>query len=228
VRRLVNTLSPAEIGNLLESLPPDRRAVVWGLTDPEDDGEILVHVGDDVREDLLKAMDPDEIVAAADTLDIDDLAELMGDLPDAVADEVLKSMEREDRERLEHMLTYDEDTAGRLLNPDLVTVRASVCCVTGSTSVNVMPGIAHGPVEYSKRSSPAAQSFGLSPGVVIQTSTRASAGSPASQRAVARIGARKSQSDAAAGATAIVGPAPIAGAAGAPAFGTSAQSALGA
>ena len=65
-----------------------------------------------MREDLLEAMDPDEIVAAADTLDIDDLAELMGDLPDTVADEVLKSMEREDRERLEHMLTYEEDTRG--------------------------------------------------------------------------------------------------------------------
>jgi magnesium transporter len=126
VKRLVNTLSPAEIGNLLESLPPEQRAIVWGLTDPEDDGEILVHVGDDVREDLLAAMDPDEIVAAAETLDIDDLAELMGDLPDTVADEVLKSMQREDRERLEHMLSYEEDTAGRLLNPDLVTVRADV------------------------------------------------------------------------------------------------------
>ncbi len=79
-----------------------------------------------MREDLLEAMDPDEIVAAADTLDIDDLAELMGDLPDTVADEVLKSMGREDRERLEHMLSYEEGTAGRLLNPDLVTVRADV------------------------------------------------------------------------------------------------------
>src|SRR3546814_20732590 len=50
VRRLVNTLAPAEIGNLLESLPPARRAVVWGLVDPEDDGEVLLHVGEDVRE----------------------------------------------------------------------------------------------------------------------------------------------------------------------------------
>ncbi|HRA02178.1 MAG TPA: magnesium transporter, partial [Thermomonas sp.] len=52
VRRLVNTLSPAEIGNLLESLPPGKRTVVWGLVDPEDDGEVLVHVGDEVREGL--------------------------------------------------------------------------------------------------------------------------------------------------------------------------------
>src|SRR3546814_11657395 len=45
VRRLVNTLAPAEIGNLLESLPPAKRQVVWGLGDAEDDGEVLVHVG---------------------------------------------------------------------------------------------------------------------------------------------------------------------------------------
>ncbi len=126
VRRLVNTLSPAEIGNLLESLPPGKREIVWGLVDQEDDGEVLVHVGDEVRESLLADMDPDEIIAAVEDLDIDDLADLVEDLPDTVIDEVLKSMDRENRERLEQVLSYPEDTAGRLMNPDVVTVRADV------------------------------------------------------------------------------------------------------
>src|SRR4249919_510290 len=126
VRRLVNTLSPAEIGNLLESLPPAKRGIVWGLVDPEDDGEVLVHVGEDVRESLLAEMDPDEIIAAAETLDIDDLAELADDLPDTVIESVLKSMDRENRERLEQALAYPEDSAGRLMNPDVITVRADV------------------------------------------------------------------------------------------------------
>ena len=126
VRRLVNTLAPAEIGNLLESLPPNQRSIVWGLVDPEDDGEVLLHVGDDVREGLLAEMDPDEIVAAVGDLDIDDLAELAEDLPDTVIDEVLKSMDRENRERLEQVLSYPEDSAGRLMNPDVITVRTDV------------------------------------------------------------------------------------------------------
>lgn len=126
VRRMVNTLTPAEIGNLLESLPPDKRVMVWGLVDAEDDGEVLVHVGDEVRESLLEAMDPDEIVAAAESLDIDDLAELLEDLPDQVIDELLRSMDRENRERLEQVLSYPEDSAGRLMNPDVITVRADV------------------------------------------------------------------------------------------------------
>ncbi len=124
VRRHVNTLTPSEIGNLLESLPPGKREVVWGLVDPEDDGEVLVHVGDEVRESLIADMDPDELVAAVEDLDIDDLADLVEDLPDTVIDEVLKSMDRENRERLEQVLSYEEDTAGRLMNPDVVTVRA--------------------------------------------------------------------------------------------------------
>jgi magnesium transporter len=126
VRRLVNTLTPAEIGDLLESLPLEQRLIVWGLVDAEDDGEVLVHVGDEVRESLIRDMDPEELVAAADTLDIDDLADLVEDLPGHLVDEVLKSMDRENRERLEQVLSYDEDTAGRLMNPDLVTVRADV------------------------------------------------------------------------------------------------------
>lgn len=124
VRRLVNTLAPAEIGNLLESLPHDKRMVVWGLVDPEDDGEVLVHVGDEVRESLIADMDADELVAAVEDLDIDDLADLVEDLPDAVIEEVLRAMDRENRERLEQVLSYPEDTAGRLMNPDVVTVRA--------------------------------------------------------------------------------------------------------
>ena len=126
VRRLVNTLSPAEIGNLLESLPAGKRNIVWGLVDAEDDGEVLVHVGEDVREGLLADMDQDEIIAAVEDLDLDDLADLIDDLPDTVIEEVLKSMDREHRERLEQALAYPEDSAGRLMNTDVITVRADV------------------------------------------------------------------------------------------------------
>lgn len=126
VRRMINTLSAAEIGNLLESLPPGKREIVWGLVDAEDDGEVLVHVGEEVRESLLAEMDTDEIVAAVEDLDIDDLADLVEDLPDQVIEEVLKSMDRENRERLEQVLSYPEDSAGRLMNPDVITVRGDV------------------------------------------------------------------------------------------------------
>lgn len=126
VRRLVNTLTPAEIGSLLEALPPAKRLMLWGLVDSEDDGEVLVHCNEEVRESLLQDMDDEEIVAAAESLDLDDLADLFEDLPDTVTENVLKSLDRSDRERLEQALSYPEDSAGRLLNPDIITVRPDV------------------------------------------------------------------------------------------------------
>jgi magnesium transporter len=126
VRRMLNTLSPGEIASVLESLPPAKRLVAWGLVDPEDDGEVLVHVADEVRQTLIQDMDREEILAAADSLDLDDLAGLLDDLPAALTEEVLKGMDRENRDRLERVLSYPEDTAGRLMNPEIITVRADV------------------------------------------------------------------------------------------------------
>jgi magnesium transporter len=126
VRRLINNLSGAEIGDLLESLPLAKRLAVWELVDPELDGEVLVEVNDEVRASLIRDMAPEQLVAAVGDLNIDDLADILEDLPDAVIREVLLAMDRENRERLERVLAYPEDSAGGLMDPDVVTVRADV------------------------------------------------------------------------------------------------------
>ena len=126
VRRMVNGLSPAEIGDLLESLPPAKRLIIWELVDTAVDGEVLVEVNDEVRAGLIRDMDADELVSAVGDLDIDDLADILGDLPDTVIREVLASMTRQDRERLEQVLSYPEDSAGGLMDPNVITVRADV------------------------------------------------------------------------------------------------------
>ena len=126
VRRMINTLPAGEIADLLESLPPEPRALVWELVDPEMDGEILVHVNDEVRSSLIEAMDNEELVLATTDLDLDDLADILDDLPDQVIRQVLHAMDREDRDRLARVLSYAEDTAGGLMDPDVVTVRSNV------------------------------------------------------------------------------------------------------
>jgi magnesium transporter len=126
VRLMVNSLSPAEIGDLLESLPPAKRLAVWELVDVDLDGEVLVEVNDEVRAGLIRDMDEEELVAAVGDLDIDDLADILNDLPDTVIREVLTSMTRQDRERLEHVLSYPEDSAGGLMDPNVITIRSDV------------------------------------------------------------------------------------------------------
>jgi magnesium transporter len=126
VKLLINSLSGAEIGALLESLPLAKRLVVWELVDTQLDGEVLVQVNDEVRAGLIEGMPNEELVEAVGELSIDDLADILDDLPDTVAREVLQSMDRQDRERLERVLLYPEDSAGGLMDPDVVTVRQDV------------------------------------------------------------------------------------------------------
>src|SRR5690606_18160546 len=68
VRRMMHSLHPAEIAHLLESLRPAEREVVWELVDAEDDGEVLLHVNDEVRVGLIRGMDAQELLAATEGL----------------------------------------------------------------------------------------------------------------------------------------------------------------
>jgi magnesium transporter len=130
VHRLVNSMHPAEVASLLESLPPAQREVVWDLVDPELEGDVLVELNEEVRAGLISEMETEELVAATEGLEADDLADLLQDLPEAVNRRVLRSMDAQDRERLRAMLAYDEDTAGGLMNTDTVSVRPDVTLET--------------------------------------------------------------------------------------------------
>lgn len=126
VRRALHALNPAEIADLLESLPPRERNIVWEMVSPEDDGEVLLHVAEGVREQLMRQMDTAELIAAAEELEIDDLADFVEHLPETVTQQVLKALDADDRTRLEQVLAHESDTAGGLMNTDTVTVRPDV------------------------------------------------------------------------------------------------------
>lgn len=126
VGKMINELHPAEIALLLESLPPAQRRVAWELVDEEYDGDVLAHLNDEVRAGFLQEMDANELVAATEGLDSDDIADILQDLPDTVIREVLQSLDKQDRQRVEAVLSYPEDTAGGLMNTDTLTVRPDV------------------------------------------------------------------------------------------------------
>ncbi len=130
VHRQVNSMHPAEIASLLESLPPAQREVVWDLVDPELEGDVLVELNEEVRAGLIREMDTEDLVAAAEGLEVDDLADLLRDLPAAVNQQVLRSMDSQDRDRLNAVMGFEEDTAGGLMNTDTVSVRPDVTLET--------------------------------------------------------------------------------------------------
>ncbi|MGH8178628.1 MAG: magnesium transporter [Steroidobacter sp.] len=125
-QRLVNSLHPAEIASLIESLPPAKREIVWEFVDPEIEGDVLIELNEEVRAELIGGMDAEELIAATEGMEVDDLADLIGDLPETLNERVLRSMDAQDRERLSAVMGFEADSAGGLMNLDTVTVRADV------------------------------------------------------------------------------------------------------
>lgn len=126
VRAGLSELHPAEIADLLESLPSERRAEVWTLIPSERQGEVLSHAQDAVRASLLEHMDPAQLAAVTEALETDDAADLLQGLSETLAERVLRSMHEQNRARIASVLSYPEDTAGGLMNVDTITVRSDV------------------------------------------------------------------------------------------------------
>ena len=126
VKLLLRGLSPAEIANLLESLPQSKRNAIWDLVQAVDEGDVLLHLNDEIRATLIKDMDTDEVVAAASGMDVDDLADFMQDLPRTLIDAILDSLDRQNRQELVAVMSYPEDTAGGLMDMGYITIRPDV------------------------------------------------------------------------------------------------------
>ena len=124
VEQQLEEMHPAEIAHLLESLPSDLREIVWTQVPPEAEGEILTNLNEEVLATVIRGMDPDQLVAATEDLETDDLADILPEIPQDVAQELLLTMEQRDRERLHAVLSYDEDSAGGLMNLDTVVVKS--------------------------------------------------------------------------------------------------------
>ncbi|MCV6591063.1 MAG: magnesium transporter [Marinobacterium sp.] len=127
---LNNSLRPVEVARLIEKTPPKERQVLWGLVGKEIEADVLQELGDDVQAEILSRMNASEVLAITESLDVDDMADVLQQLPDTVMRELLGIMDKQNRDRVEHVLSYPEDTAGGLMNTDTVTIRPDITVET--------------------------------------------------------------------------------------------------
>jgi len=126
LRKKLDSLHPADVAYILESLPLDQRLIVWDLVKAERDGDILLEVSDAVRESLIATMDSEELLAATENLDTDEIADLAPDLPKDVMQELLESLDSQNRARLQSAMSYPEDSVGGMMDFDMVTIREDI------------------------------------------------------------------------------------------------------
>jgi magnesium transporter len=104
-------------------LPVQKRLVLWDLVKSANEGDILIEVSDSVRQTLIDDMDSTELLAAAEQLETDEIADIAPDLPEEVLKDLLENLDIQNRERLQSVLSYPEDSVGSIMEFEITTIR---------------------------------------------------------------------------------------------------------
>ncbi len=123
IDQMLSSLSDGDIARLLILSPPKMRQVTWKFVDNNRRSSLLSLLNDEVQADLLEDLEASEVAEITADMEADDVADILQQLPDRLSDEVLQSMDTARRQRAQAMLDYSEDTAGGLMNTDIITVR---------------------------------------------------------------------------------------------------------
>ncbi|MBO6542528.1 MAG: magnesium transporter [Alphaproteobacteria bacterium] len=122
VCELVAPLRPADQAELLELVRPDELRLLVQMLGNDLDPEVLSELEEAVRDDVIELMAPKDIAAAIQEMDSDDAVYVLEDMDEDEQREVLDQMEPHEREVIERTLEYPEDSAGRIMQRELVAV----------------------------------------------------------------------------------------------------------
>ena len=123
IRRLLNKMSSSEIAHALESSPPKQRNLLFSLLKTEEEGDVLFELGEEIQQDLISSISNEELAEAVKELELDEIVDILQNLPEERMKKILSGMSQIDRKRIEVGLTFPENTAGGLLNTDVISVR---------------------------------------------------------------------------------------------------------
>lgn len=119
---LVEPLHPADIADLIELFERDeRRQLAIALSDLIS-GEVIAELNDHVRDEMIESLPASAVAEIAEQLDTDDAVQLIEDLEPADQRAILAELAPEDRAAIENALSYPEESAGRLMQRELVAV----------------------------------------------------------------------------------------------------------
>lgn len=123
LKKLVDEIGAPQVAHALESLPPQERKLLWSLVDQSIEGEVLHELNEELQLELLQDIELNNLVEMIGELELDEMVDILQTLPDQKLEDFLSIVSRQDRERIEKVLEYPEDTAGGLLNTDVISVK---------------------------------------------------------------------------------------------------------
>lgn len=126
IHRLICLFHSGDLSRVVESVPPKYRLDLCQYLSNEQIGHLLNELSEEVQTELIAQISKEQLIEIAKSLDLDDLADIIPILPESTLHHVLLTMDIHRREHLAQVLSYPADSAGGLMNTDVITVRADV------------------------------------------------------------------------------------------------------
>ncbi len=128
LREKINELHPADAVQIINDLPDEYQVKAFSYLNAQNASDVLPDLFDDVKDEILSQIKQIRLVKIIDEMETDEATDIIADLEDEVSREVLEKLEildREDTQSIKKLLRYDEDSAGGLMQTEIIAVQRS-------------------------------------------------------------------------------------------------------
>jgi CBS domain-containing protein/sporulation protein YlmC with PRC-barrel domain len=119
-RQMISALHPADIADIIRTLPHEQGLALLKGLDPNVAAEALPELDPDIQTAMIASLDKDYASEIVERMPPDEAADLIGDLETEKAQELLESIEKEEAEDIQELLAHEEDTAGGLMTNEFI------------------------------------------------------------------------------------------------------------
>jgi len=127
LQKILNKAHAADLSQVFNSLSLVSQRKLFGMIDDLDKkGVLFSELEDKVLLELINSLPLHSIVVVLENMASDDAAEILAKLPDQISDTILEKMKQEGSEELEGLLSYEDDTAGRIMVTDFVALKEDI------------------------------------------------------------------------------------------------------
>ncbi len=126
LRDKMNKLHPADSAQIINELPSEYQLIAFSLLNTENASDVIHDLHDELREEILETIQQPRLVKIMDEMDSDDATDIAAELDEERLKDVLEKIDKEDSEEIKQLLVYDEESAGGLMQKEIIAVNAEM------------------------------------------------------------------------------------------------------
>jgi magnesium transporter len=125
-KSLLTPLQPVDIAEAIEDLLESQQAIAFRLLSKTEAIEVYEYLDSTVQQTLIQEFKRQEVLDIVDKMSPDDRAHLFDELPAKIVRRLLTQISPEERQATALLLGYAEDTAGRIMTPEYISLKESL------------------------------------------------------------------------------------------------------